>query len=148
MSRTSTSSAVTGRSGRGRRAVAVLLGAAAVAALTTITAPAAVAAPEPPGGSWDHIYSAPGVRVYVVEHGDYISVCDTAANGHGAVVQVRATTIWPYDYQMTALAGNGTCSSHRASDGARYDLDEVGIDLEFDGDGGEWGGSGYFLNDR
>ncbi|MFK4145630.1 hypothetical protein [Streptomyces sp. NPDC004065] len=124
-------------------------GAMALAAAATLMAGAGSAsATTDPGVPWDHTYSAPGVRVYVKEYGDVISVCDTKANGEPATVQVRATDVWPYNYEMTASGGVNSCKSHRASDGGKYNLSERGIDLAFDGDGGYWSGEGYFLNDH
>lgn len=123
--------------------------AMALAAAATLMVSAGSASAQPdPGINWDHTFEASGVRVYVEEYGDIISVCDTKSNGHAAEVQVRATDVWPYDYEMTASGGVGSCKTHQASDGAKYNLSERGIDLLFDGDGGEWSGSGYFVNDH
>ncbi len=118
------------------------------AAATLMVSAGSASAYTDPGINWDHTYEASGVRVYVEEYGDIISVCDTKSNGHAATVQVRATDVWPYDYEMTASDGVGTCKTHQASDGATYNLSERGIDLLFDGDGGDWSGSGYFTNDH
>ncbi|GGX92412.1 hypothetical protein [Streptomyces anandii] len=124
-------------------------GATALAAAATLMVSAGSAsATTDPGTTWDHTYEASGVRVYVKEYGDVVSVCDTKANGHSAVVQVRDLD-WPYNYEMTAGGGVGSCKSHRASDGAKYNLREGrGIDLYFDGDGGVLSGEGYFVNDH
>ncbi|PBC78156.1 hypothetical protein BX265_2917 [Streptomyces sp. TLI_235] len=60
-------------------AATVLLAGGALA-----TATSASAAVDPPGGSWDHtctaVDSAHGGTVYVEEHGDVVSVCDSAAD--------------------------------------------------------------------
>ncbi|MER7109474.1 hypothetical protein [Streptomyces sp. NPDC000229] len=127
----------------------VIAGAMACAAVTLVVSAGNASAEETPGISWDHVFSAEGVRVYVEEHGDIISVCDTKANGHSAVVQVRATDVWPYNYEMRVTAGNGSCKTHRASDGATYNLTEGReVDLWFDGNGGTFDGSAGFTNDH
>ena len=150
MPHTTASPGVTRRFTRGRRTVAAVFGAAALAALTTLTAPSAVAAVVPPSGSsWDHTYSGAGVKVYVKEHGDIISVCDTSANGHSAWVTVDDITANISGYKLTAGGGKGTCASHLASEGGRYNLREYDrIALNFEGEGGN--GSYYvsFVNDH
>ncbi|MGW8885086.1 hypothetical protein [Streptomyces sp. NPDC055749] len=126
-------------------------GAIAFAAATLMVTPGNASAAEPPsiGWEWDHILSASGVKVYVEEHGDIIAVCDTQANGDSAMVQVRSSDMWPYNYEMTASGGNGTCKTHRASDGAKYNLPEGReVDLWFDGNGGTFDGEGGFTNDN
>ncbi|MFJ6651049.1 hypothetical protein ACIQPS_36135 [Streptomyces sp. NPDC091290] len=123
---------------------------ALVVALTA-TGGNAVAA-DTPGIDWDHTYSYTGVRVYVEERGDIISVCDTKKNGHSAFVEVISDGVWPYDYEMRATGGYGSCKIHRASDGAKYDLDEGdGVALVFSGvPGGPYGdyAEAYFKNDH
>jgi hypothetical protein len=115
----------------------VVAGVMAVVAAALMATAGNAAAEEPPGGIvWDHTYEAPGVRVYVEEHGDIISVCDTKANGHSARIEVGKDD-WPLAYEMAARGGAGTCETHRASDGWRYNLMErVNIQLAFDGNGG------------
>ncbi|MGV9630030.1 hypothetical protein [Streptomyces sp. NPDC003487] len=133
------------RSPHGRRTVAALLGAAALAALTTLTAPSASAAVAPPGGSsWDHVWSGNGVKVYVKEHGDIVSVCDTAANGHSAWVTVDDLTANRSGYKLVASGGKGTCASHSASEGIKYDMDEYDrFGLNYEGAGGN---GSYFVS--
>ncbi|MFF6983713.1 hypothetical protein ACFZAV_40035 [Streptomyces sp. NPDC008343] len=126
------------------------VGAMVIAAVTlTATAGNVYAADTPPDINWDHVYSASGVRVYVEEHGDIISVCDTWKNGHSAHVTVSDGT-WPENYEMTANGGYGSCKTHRASDGRKYNLDETGVDLfyygiEYDDYAYE---EAYFVNDH
>lgn len=132
------------------RTVAALFGAAALATLTTVTAPSAVAAVAPPSGtSWDHVYSGAGVKVYVKERGDIVSVCDTSANGHAAWVTVSDMDANLAGYKLTARGGKGSCASHLASEGYRYNMieyDRIGLNFE----GGADNGSYYvsFVNDH
>ncbi|MEU3841598.1 hypothetical protein AB0E88_16395 [Streptomyces sp. NPDC028635] len=150
MPHTSASPTSVPRSPRPRRLAAALAGAAALAALATITAPSASAAVAPPSGtSWDHVWSGTGVKVYVKEHGDIVSVCDTAANGHSAWVTVDDVTANRSGYKLTASGGKGTCASHSAAEGIRYDMDEYDrFGLNYEGAGGR--GSYYvsFVNDH
>ena len=120
----------------------------ALAAATIATTPgSASAADTPPGINWDHIYSATGVKVYVEEHGDIISVCDTVANGHSASVKVTAP-VGTWTYTSTVTAGAGSCKTHQASEGGAYDMPEGHyIDLDYVGDGGSLRYS-TFLNDH
>ncbi|MFJ3365809.1 hypothetical protein [Streptomyces anthocyanicus] len=111
-------------------------------------APAA-AATELPGINWDHTYSGTGVKVYVEEYGDVISVCDTSANGHSAWVWVGDSTNNIDHYKLTASSGKGSCATRRANDGSRYNLREYSrIALNFEGAGGR--GSYYvsYVNDH
>jgi len=108
----------------------------AIAAVTLMaTAGNAAAGEPPPGINWDHTLTAEGVRVYVEEHGDIISVCDAKANGRAAWVQVFVGE--SAAYEMTVTEGAGSCETRRASDGGKYNLREVSILLFFDGNGGE-----------
>ena len=120
----------------------------ALAAATIAATPSSASADEPPGGIvWDHTYSAPGVKVYVEEHGDIISVCDTVANGHSAWVTVTnyASHV---SYLSEVTAGAGSCKTHQASQGGVYDMPEGGdISLEYLGDGG-FAAYSEFLNDH
>jgi hypothetical protein len=121
----------------------------ALAATTLITTSGNASAVEPPGIQWDHVYSATGVRIYVKEYGDIISVCDTKANGYAAFVEVRDINAWPYNYEMKASGGKGTCKTHRASDGARYNLPEhIPVDLYFDGNSLAVNNEVSFVNDH
>ncbi|MDQ0377819.1 hypothetical protein [Amycolatopsis thermophila] len=90
---------------------------------------------EPPAGGWDHTWSAYGATVYVEEHDDIISLCDSSANGHAATARVE----WLYPsgnayWMVPAKGGNGTCSTQKASTGANLPEGET-IYLEFSGDG-------------
>ncbi|MFD5702202.1 hypothetical protein [Streptomyces lasiicapitis] len=138
------------RSRRARRTVAALVGAAALATLGTVNAPTATAGPVPPGGSsWDHVWSGTGVKVYVKERGDIISVCDTAANGHSAWTTVDRLNPDVEGYKMYARGGKGTCTSHSAAEGGRYNLAEGGqYTLNFEGRGDNGGTVAGFINDH
>ncbi|NIH82962.1 hypothetical protein [Amycolatopsis viridis] len=114
------------------------------AAGVLVPAGSASAMPDPPGDGWDHTFSELGVTVYAEEYGDRIAVCDTAANGASAVVNVWAG---PWKYEAVA-SGFGTCTTHRASEGGRYNLPEgVYVDLYYKGDNGYATHSG-FMNDH
>jgi hypothetical protein len=146
---TSTSPTATTRSRRGRRTVAALFGAAALGALAIVTAPSATAAEAPDGTTWDHTWTGTGVAVYVEEHGDIISVCDTSANGHSAWVTVDDITDNITGYKLTASNGKGTCATHSASQGGRYDLRENNrIALNYEGAGGNGTYAVSFVNDH
>ncbi|QIB44413.1 hypothetical protein [Streptomyces aureoverticillatus] len=138
------------RSRRARRTVAALVGAAALATLGTVNAPTATAGPVPPGGSsWDHVWSGTGVKVYVKERGDIISVCDTAANGHSAWTTVDRLNPDVEGYKMYARGGKGSCTSHSAAEGGRYNLAEGGqYTLNFEGRGDNGGTVAGFINDH
>lgn len=133
----------------GRRVAAALAGSAALVALTATAAPTAQAAIAPPsGGSWDHIYTGTGVTVYVKEHGDVVSVCDTSANGHSAWAQVMDTTTSRY-YIVTASGGKGTCASHSADESYKYDIPEdTWVNVLFEGAGGQGTYTVSFFNDH
>ncbi|WP_329483113.1 hypothetical protein OG555_13050 [Kribbella sp. NBC_01484] len=114
-----------------------------------ITTTTGASAAEPPDGIvWDHTYTAPGVKVYVEEHGDIISVCDTSKNGYAAWVLV--TDRVGVQFQITARNGVGSCETTQADDGLLHDLYEGDrIDLHLDGDGDEPGGAyEAFVNDH
>ncbi|MFG3558616.1 hypothetical protein ACGGAQ_29995 [Micromonospora sp. NPDC047557] len=101
-----------------------LTGVAALTVAAVVVFPgSAAASPEPPGDGWDHVFSAKGVTVYVEEYGDIVSVCDSLANGYAATVFVEsgAGTLF---YSAKASNGAGTCTTHRASEGGKYNLPE------------------------
>jgi hypothetical protein len=90
-----------------------------------------------PGGiDWDHTWSTTGAKVYVEEHGDYVSVCDTVANGDSA-----SATVWKVaggllykQYTITVTSGAGSCVTRSASDGGVYNLTEgSSFQVSFDG---------------
>ncbi|WP_327419890.1 hypothetical protein OG612_41680 [Streptomyces sp. NBC_01527] len=148
MSHFTTLSTVAKRARLGRRTAAALLGAAALTGLTTVTAPSAGAV-EAPSSGWDHTYSGRGVRVYVEEHGDIISVCDTSTNGHSAWVTVDDLTQNRSGYKVTASGGRGSCATRRASDGIKYNPDEgMRIGLNYEGEGGNGSYAVTFVNDH
>ncbi|MFJ5779031.1 hypothetical protein [Streptomyces sp. NPDC093094] len=133
----------------GHRTAAALFGAAALTGLAAVVAPSADAAELPGGIVWDHTYTGTGVKVYVEEHGDIVSVCDTSANGHSAWVAVSDITNNISGYKLTVTGGKGSCATHRASDGTRYNMEEnARIALNYEGAGGR--GSYYvsFVNDH
>ncbi|WP_406453170.1 hypothetical protein OG782_20975 [Streptomyces sp. NBC_00876] len=149
MHRTARSPSATKRSRLGRRATAALLGAVALAGLSSVTASPATAAEAPTGINWDHTWNGKGVRVYVEEHGDYISVCDTAANGHSAFVTVDDVDLNISHYKAKVTTGKGTCVTHKASQGGRYNLHEWSeIGLTFEGEGGRGSYAVNFVNDH
>ncbi|GAA2076043.1 hypothetical protein GCM10009801_31190 [Streptomyces albiaxialis] len=106
----------------------ILVGATALAsAALAMTAGSASAAPSAAG--WDHIFGpntpgSSGVRVYVKEHGDIVKLCDTKKDGYSAELAVAEDGHAGDSYGMSVSTGAGTCKTHRASDGAKYDLDE------------------------
>ncbi|MGV9351454.1 hypothetical protein ACWDSD_43495 [Streptomyces spiralis] len=109
-----------------RHAMTASLAAAVLGGLMTFTASPASAATPPDGIVWDHVWSAPGVTVYVEEHGDYVSVCDSDANGDSAtatVWEVNGTVLYE-QYTITVTSGAGSCVTRAASDGGVYDLTE------------------------
>ena len=128
------------------RSAAAVVGTIAISAATIVASPgSAFAAPDPPDNAWDHVYSAEGVVVYVEEHGDIISVCDAKANGYGAAVSVNDYPDKAYD--ATVTAGFGSCTTHRASQGGNYDLNE-GDTIWLVFHGGGVAKSAHYLNDH
>jgi hypothetical protein len=126
----------------------VLLGALALSATTAVLTTGSAFASEPPGGIvWDHVYKTTGVTVYVEEHGDWVSLCDSAANGSGAYVVVQDRVEQSYRLEVKSY---GSCMTRSAADGYQFDLHEGDtIGLEMDGDGS---GPGHkyvtFVNDH
>ncbi|KAB2385926.1 hypothetical protein [Actinomadura montaniterrae] len=117
----------------------IAAGTMALAAAAIMATAGNASASEPPDGIvWDHTYSystVPGVKVYVEEHGDIVSVCDTSANGHSATVRVEDRV--GYTYLLVADNGKGSCDSAQASDGGQYNLfegDTIGLHMTGDGD--------------
>ncbi|MCX0244367.1 hypothetical protein [Streptomyces drozdowiczii] len=108
----------------------ILAGATALAATALLMGGATASAQTEPGIDWDHIFNpyspnpSSGARVYVEEYGDIISVCDTAKDGKSATVEVSEDGYTDSGYTMTVSSGYGTCKTHRASDGGKYNLDE------------------------
>lgn len=108
----------------------ILAGATALAAATLMMSGATASAQPDPGIDWDHIFNpnsptGSGVRVYVEEYGDIVSVCDSAKDGKSATAVVTDLGYSPSrEYSMTVSSGYGTCKTHRASDGGKYNLHE------------------------
>ncbi|WP_189177166.1 hypothetical protein [Streptomyces lasiicapitis] len=83
------------------------------------------------------------------ERGDIISVCDTAANGHSAWTTVDRLNPDVEGYKMYARGGKGSCTSHSAAEGGRYNLAEGGqYTLNFEGRGDNGGTVAGFINDH
>ncbi|QKG23698.1 hypothetical protein ACTIVE_5341 [Actinomadura verrucosospora] len=125
----------------------------ALAAATVMATAGNASAEQAPGGiAWDHTYKGNGVVVYVEERGDIISVCDTSANGHSAVVYVDEQIPASFGgdfYHLTVTSGSGSCKTARASDGAAHNWGEgSNINVYYDGNGGAWDGNKWFLNDH
>ncbi|CAM5432397.1 hypothetical protein STENM223S_07805 [Streptomyces tendae] len=149
MQRTTSTASAGLRSRLRRRTTAALVGAVAAAGLTAVTATPAGAAGAPTGINWDHVWNGTGVRVYVEEYGDIISVCDTSANGHSAFVTVDDWDLNISHYKATVSTGKGTCVTHRASQGGKYNLHEYSnIGLTFEGKGGQGSYAVNFVNDH
>lgn len=122
-------------------------GALAFAAAAVVsTAGSALADPGPPGIVWDHTYKATGVVVYVEEHGDIVSVCDTAANGHRAEADVEDDGVG-LRYTLSVTAGKGSCKTAQASDG--HDMGEGDlIGIAYGGNGKYPAAVSTFVNDH
>jgi hypothetical protein len=141
-----------------RNKIAALVATTAfVAGGTLMTATAASATVDPPGGSWDHTWkttdAAKGGTVYVEENGDVVSVCDSAADGLSARADVAVqSSSGQYDvrYHLVASGGLGSCDTARASDGGSHDLPEhisIGVTV-FLGPNYQHGSTHYYLNDH
>ncbi|MEO3822898.1 hypothetical protein [Actinomadura sp. B10D3] len=134
----------------------VLAGTMALAAAAIMATGGTASADEPPGGIvWDHKWSATGIRVYVEEHGDIVSICDSSANGHSAKAYVSAYYGGHHnpsqEYFMKAANGYGSCKTHRASEGGVYNLPEGAaweIAINYDGDGDGNYAQRRFINDH
>lgn len=102
--------------------------------------------------TWDHVFSAKGVTVYVQEHDDYVAVCDTAKNGHSAWVFVNSPTSTTLHYRMTVTAGKGRCEVHHAAEGSVYNMPEnvtIGLVYAGNGEDDQWSyHTAHFLNDH
>ncbi|MEV0980842.1 MULTISPECIES: hypothetical protein [unclassified Streptomyces] len=124
-----------------RHKIAALAASTIVLACGSIaTATSASATVDPPGGGWDHTYTTSdakqGGTVYIAEHGDIVSLCDTAADGLAPRVSIAAEEsiggIYDIRYTLTASGGEGSCVSAKASQGGVYDLPEgrhVGVTI-------------------
>ncbi|MCT9010697.1 hypothetical protein [Streptomyces rhizosphaerihabitans] len=135
-------------------ATTVLLAGGALA-----TATSASATVDPPSGGWDHTWTTTdsnnGGTVYIAEHGDHVSVCDTAADGYAPRVRIaneEQTVPGAYDtrYTLTASGGEGSCVSASASQGGVYDLPEnvkIGVTVYL-GPDYKYQSTHYYLNDN
>ncbi|MEU4520322.1 hypothetical protein AB0F52_16685 [Amycolatopsis sp. NPDC024027] len=141
-----------------RNKIAALVATTAfVAGGTLMTATSASATVDPPGGSWDHTWTTTdadkGGTVYVEENGDVVSVCDTAADGLSARVDVavqESTGGYRVVYRLTASGGLGSCATARASDGGTHDLPEhvnIGVAVYL-GPNYQHTSNHYYLNDH
>ncbi|TDD60226.1 hypothetical protein E1293_45910 [Actinomadura darangshiensis] len=125
----------------------VIAGTMAIAAATVMATAGAASADIPPGIHWDHTWSELGVKVYIEEHGDIISVCDTAANGGSATLRVINLDHYS-EYTAKVTNGAGSCTTHDAGDGGKYNLKEGDrIDVGISG-GGSVKEHRLFLNDH
>jgi hypothetical protein len=88
----------------------------ALTAATLFGFAGSAAAGTPPPHVWDHRWTTSGATLYVQEHGDVVSLCDSAANGirPGAIVGWFTSTGW-HAYDMLATGGNGSCKSISAN---------------------------------
>ncbi|MFD5269034.1 hypothetical protein [Streptomyces sp. NPDC058335] len=124
-------------------------------ALATATSASAVI--DPPSGGWDHTWttsdSNPGGTVYIAEHGDIVSLCDTDADGYAPRVQIAAQAssgAYHIRYTLTASGGEGACATARASQGGVYDLPEntsIGVTIWL-GPDRDYQTTHYYLNDH
>ena len=137
---------------------------AALAATTVMVAGGAIAAAtpasattDPPGGTYDHTWTttdaAHGGTVYIMEHGDIVKLCDTAADGYAprATILINTgTDTWRTAYDLVASGGLGTCVQASASMGGKYDLPEntyIEVDIWL-GPNYKYYSSHMFLNDH
>ncbi|MPY31317.1 hypothetical protein FNH09_08390 [Streptomyces adustus] len=95
------------------------------------TASSASATVDPPSGGWDHTWTTTdagkGGTIYIAEHGDIVTLCDTNADGRTPHLEVNyedGPGDWGFAYALDATGGEGSCVSARASQGGRYDLPE------------------------
>lgn len=101
------------------------------------------------GETWDRAYTFNGISAYVREYGDVIKVCDTAANSFAATMDVHSYAGGGKFYTIKVTGGNGTCVTHRASDGGVYDLPEnVTITSGLWGEARVMNGGGTWVNDQ
>jgi hypothetical protein len=114
----------------------VVVGALFVASATMVATPgsasgSASAGDTSPSVNWDHTFSGRGAKVYVEEHGDIISLCDSAKNGHGAWLSAEDSNGRSYTIRVTR--GKYSCTTARASNG--HNLAEGLVVLYWDGEG-------------
>lgn len=91
---------------------------AAVLSGIAFATPSSASDPGDPGYPWDHVWTSydnvHGATVYAEENGDFIRLCDTAADGYSAHVDID------YGYQWEGVwvdrgsfslvvGGNGSC---------------------------------------
>lgn len=130
-----------------------------VAGGTLATATSAWAGVDPPSGGWDHTWTTTdgdkGGTVYIAEHGDHVSLCDTDADGYAPRVQIaneEGSVPGAYDirYTLTASGGLGSCVSASASQGGVYNLPEnvsIGVTIYL-GPDYKYPSTHYYLNDH
>ncbi|NIH78572.1 hypothetical protein [Amycolatopsis viridis] len=98
--------------------------AVTAASALTITG-TATATTDPPGGSYDHVYTAEdhAAQIYVQERNDVIKLCDIRANGKPAHMDVfvEGSSRNPV-YTVDVKGGLGSCVTHSASQGKPYIL--------------------------
>ncbi|MEV0531431.1 hypothetical protein [Kitasatospora sp. NPDC050463] len=111
-----------------------------------------------PGTSWDHTWTTSdadhGGTVYVEEHGDIVSVCDSAADGMAPRVEVfvqGGSGQYNPRYTIAATGGLGSCTTVSASDGGAYDLPEnvsIMVSIWLGTSVGHFGSEHVYLNDH
>lgn len=126
----------------------LLASALAVAAAgTVLTGGSASASISPPSGGYDHAWTVDGMTVYIEEHGDIVKLCDSKADGKVAQVYVGPLADL-YRYSMT-IGGLGSCITHKASEGGKYNLPERQIRVRFfNRKTSRWVGERDFYNDH
>ncbi len=143
-----------------RNKIATVAAAVALAGAGVLASgSAASAATTPPGGgSWDHTWtttdSGNGGTVYVEEHGDYISLCDTHADGYTPRAEIfvqGSSGQYNYRYSLKASGGYGACTTRDASDGGTYNLPEgikIDVSIWLGPTVGTYGSEHIYLNDH
>lgn len=143
-----------------RTKLAAVVGTVLLAGGTLVSATSASAAPARPAPEdWDYIWttsdSSPhGGTVYVLEHGDVVEICDTAADGYTPRVKVftqASNGQYNERYTFAATGGNGGCVVHRATDGGVYDLpenDNIAVSVYLGPNAGYKGSEHIYFNDN
>jgi hypothetical protein len=99
---------------------------AASVALSVGVVPQAFAAPD------HHMYSDDdtfpwedsGAKVEFTEYGDIVKVCDVDEDGYAAYLFVYDQYLYGRKIYTVRAAGNGHCTTYRASMGGKYNLPE------------------------
>lgn len=119
------------------------LGAAA-ALLAGASVPAAAQSNDDVHPLADHVmYTAdqswpydPAGKMWFNEYGDVVTVCDNDADGHSVYLSVDGGV--GHEYGVHVVGGEGTCVTHKAAQGGKYNLPEkTAIHFEI------WSSAGY-----